>query len=69
MHIASNTNNLLYRNNLGVLSIVATEHVSTCNDHRKSLHLITVGLANFTASCGNKINVHFKLKVASVCEH
>ena len=26
-----------------------------CNDHRKSLHLITAGLANFTAFCGNKM--------------
>jgi hypothetical protein len=34
---------------------VAKEHVSKCNDHRKSLHLITVGLANFTASCGNNM--------------
>lgn len=34
---------------------MATERVSKGNDHRKSLHLITVGLATFTASCGNKM--------------
>lgn len=64
-------NNLLYRNNLCVLSRVATEHVSKCNGHRKSLYLVTVGFSQFYCLLwqqnGKYFNVQFKLEVSSVC--